>query len=49
MLCIGNVGNTVLPKPLLVSYLQNLVGDPQQVHNFNDRVRSDMRAKAIER
>ena len=36
-----------LKNPFIVSYLKNLNGDPQQVQNFYDRVRSDMMAKKI--
>ena len=48
LLGIGNVGNNVIPNPLVVSYLQNLAGDPQQVQNIYYRVRSNMISKAIE-
>ena len=48
LLSIGNIGNQVLPKPLVVSALQNLANNEQEVQKFYDRVQSDMIAKAIE-
>ena len=34
LLGIGNVGNKVLPNPLVLSALQNLSSTPQEVQNF---------------
>ena len=45
---IGNVVNQVLTKPLVVSALQNLANNAQEVQNFDYRVLSDMISKAIE-
>ena len=45
---IGNVGNQVLTKPLVVSGLQNLANNAQELRNFYYTVRSDMISKAIE-
>ena len=39
---IENVGNQVLPKPLVVSYLPSLSKNAQEVQNFYDRLRSYM-------
>ena len=47
MLGIINVRNKVLPKPLIVSALNNLSGSAQEVQKLYDRVCSDMIAKAI--
>ena len=45
---IGNL-NQVLPEPLQVSALQNLVvGDAHEIVNFHDRVCSDMIYKEID-
>ena len=48
LLCIVNIGNIVLPNPLVVSDLQNLDNNAQEVQNFYDRVRSYMIANSIE-
>ena len=48
LISIGIIGNSILPKPLVVSYLQNLASSANQVHNFYDKARSDMTAKEIE-
>ena len=48
LLGIGSVGNKFLPNPLVVSALQNLASNPQEVENLYDMVRSDMISKAIE-
>ena len=48
MLCIGNVGNNVLPNPLAVSYLQNISGGTHKVKHFYDRVHSYMIVRSIE-
>ena len=45
---IGNVGNNVLPKLLVVSALQSLDGSANQLHNLYKRVRSDMISKSVE-
>ena len=42
LLCIVNVVNKVIPDPLLVSSLQKLSKNEQEVQYFYDRVRSDM-------
>ena len=47
LLVIGNVVNQVLPNLLVVSALQNLVNNAQEVNKFYDMVRSDMISKAI--
>ena len=48
LLGIVNVVNKILPNHLVVSALQNLANNAQEVHNFYDRVRSYMIAKEIE-
>ena len=48
LLGIGNVGNQVIPDPLVVSNLQNMDGDTQTVQTFYDKVHSYMIAKEIE-
>ena len=45
---IGNVGNNVLPKPLLASALLNLSTSAQEVNHFYDKVHSYMISKAVE-
>ena len=47
LLGIGNIGNIALPDPLVVSNIQKINGDPQQVKNVYDRMFSYMIAKAI--
>ena len=42
LIVIGNLGNQVLTKPLVVSALQNLVKNAQEVKKFYYKVRSDM-------
>ena len=44
---IVNVGNQVLPNPLVVSTLQTLGRNSQEVQNLYDRLSSDMIAKSI--
>ena len=48
MIHIGNVGNQVLPNPLVVSDLQNLPNNAQEVQNVYNRVISDTISKEIE-
>ena len=48
LLGIVNVVNKIIPNHLVVSALQNLANNAQEVHNFYDRVRSYMIAKAID-
>ena len=45
---IGNVGNKVLPKPLVVSDLKNLARNAQEVQNLYDNLSLDMIDKVIE-
>ena len=47
LVVVGNVGNNVLPDPLVVSDLQNLAGDPQQIKQSYDRVCPDIIPKTI--
>ena len=47
LLGILNVGNQVLPNPLIVSSLQNLDKNAQEVQHFYGRLCSDMIAKEI--
>ena len=48
MIDIGNVGNKVNPNPLVVSDLQNLPNNAQEVQNVYNRVISDTISKEIE-
>ena len=48
MIGIVNVGNTVLPNPLVVSALQNSSNNSQEVQTFYDSVRSNIISKSIE-
>ena len=48
LLGIGNVVDNSFPDPVVISKIQNLNGDTQQVQNFYDRVRPRMIAKEIE-
>ena len=45
---IGNAVNLVLLNILVVSALQNLANNAQELHNAYDRVRSDMIAKKMD-
>ena len=48
LLDIGKVVNQFLPNPLVVSVLQNLFNNAQEMKTFYDRVISDIIYKAIE-
>ena len=48
LLSIGNEVNTVLPNPLIVSALQNLANNPQDIKLFYNRVHSDMIDRELE-
>ena len=47
LLDIGNAGDQLLSKPLVVSALQNLYSNTQEAQNLYDSLLSDMIAKAI--
>ena len=47
MIDIRNVGNQVIPNALVLSALQNLSKNSQEVQNVYDRLHSDMAAKTI--